>query len=176
MRGYKGMNTDMTCREKQYEIGKTYTETNVELCVHGMHYCKNLSDVFGYYGFSYYGQENGNRFFEVEANEIATDGKKSVADTLTVIRELEPKEVNRNIYGNGSGNGNGNVHGWGYGDSFFCEDGNGRGNGNGNFYGDGQGNGYNFNYGNGLGYGQENGNGHGNSEGGDIQKVLMYCN
>ena len=29
---YKGMNADMTCRGKQYEIGKTHTEPVAKCC------------------------------------------------------------------------------------------------------------------------------------------------
>ena len=104
MKGYKGMKSDMTCREKKYEIGKTYTEENVKLCRRGIHWCKNLKDVFDFYD-----ADGSNRFFEVDADEVETDGYKSVASTLTVIRELSEIEINRIVYGNGYGNGYGYI-------------------------------------------------------------------
>ena len=100
MKGYKGMKSDMTCREKKYEIGKTYTEENVKLCRRGIHWCKNLKDVFDFYD-----ADGSNRFFEVDADEVETDGYKSVASTLTVIRELSEIEINRIVYGYGNGYG-----------------------------------------------------------------------
>ena len=128
MKGYKGMKSDMTCRGKQFEIGKTYTEENVKLCIRGIHWCKNLKDVFDFY------DANGsNRFFEVDADEIETDGHKSVASTLTVIRELSETEINRIVYGYGYGDGNGDGYGDGYGYGYGYGDGYGYGYG----YGDG---------------------------------------
>ena len=119
MRGYKGMNKDMKCRDMQYEVGKTYhADGKIELCENGLHFCKNLRDVFNFYD-----REDGNRFFEIEAEEIDTDRKKSVTDELTVVRELSDIEVNRYYYGNGYGNG--------YGDGYGDGDGNGNGNGDG---------------------------------------------
>ena len=123
------MKSDMTCRGKQFEIGKTYTEENVKLCIRGIHWCKNLKDVFDFY------DANGsNRFFEVDADEIETDGHKSVASTLTVIRELSETEINRIVYGYGYGDGNGDGYGDGYGYGYGYGDGYGYG------YGDGDGN------------------------------------
>lgn len=49
MKSYKGFNTDMTCRGKQYEEGKTYTETEVDCCHKGMHACEYPLDCFKYY-------------------------------------------------------------------------------------------------------------------------------
>ena len=46
---YKGFNTDMTCRGKQYEEGKEYEEQNAEACECGMHACEYPLDCFGYY-------------------------------------------------------------------------------------------------------------------------------
>ena len=129
MKGYKGMKSDMTCRGKQFEIGKTYTEENVKLCIRGIHWCKNLKDVFDFY------DANGsNRFFEVDADEIETDGHKSVASTLTVIRELSETEINRIVYGYGYGDGYGDGYGYGYGDGYGDGDGYGYGYGDGNIF------------------------------------------
>lgn len=71
---YKGMDENMTCRGKQYEIGKTYTEERAKCCNAGMHACENPLDVFRYYR-----PDGKTRFFEVECGgEIdREDGKDS---------------------------------------------------------------------------------------------------
>lgn len=71
---YKGMDENMTCRGKQYEIGKTYTEERAKCCNAGMHACENPLDVFHYYR-----PDGKTRFFEVECGgEIdREDGKDS---------------------------------------------------------------------------------------------------
>ena len=129
MKGYKGMNADMTCRGIPYEVGKSYhVDGAINVCERGLHFCENLKDVFDYYE-----NENGHRFFEVEASGmIDTNGRKSAASDLLIIRELTDIEINRTVYGDGNGDGNG----YGYGD------------GNGNGYGDGYGDGYGYGYGN----------------------------
>ena len=142
MKGYKGMDEYMKCRGMQYEVGKTYhADGNINVCSNGLHFCKRLKDVFDHYG------RDGNRFFEVEASgTVKTEGRKSAASELKIVRELDDIEINRTVYGYGNGYGDGN--GYGYGD------------GNGYGYGDGYGNGY------GDGYGDGNGN---------IQRVLMFA-
>ena len=71
---YKGMDENMTCRGKQYEVGKTYTEEHAKCCNAGMHACENPLDVFRYYR-----PDGKTRFFEVECGgEIdREDGKDS---------------------------------------------------------------------------------------------------
>lgn len=60
---YKGTNSDMVCRDMQYELGKEYVyDGDVELCGAGYHCCLDLKDVFNYYGIG-----NNNRFFKVRA-------------------------------------------------------------------------------------------------------------
>jgi len=158
MKGYKGMNMDMTCRGMKYEVGGTYrVDGEVELCRNGLHFCTRLVDVFRFYSFG------RSRYFEVEAGgTVVTDeaGRKSAAFEITIVRELSEAEVCLCLilgHGRGNGNGYGDGCGNGYGDGLGYGDGDGNGNG----YGDGCGNGY----GDGLGYGDGDGNGDGYGDG-----------
>ena len=160
MKGYKGMTADMTCRGMQYEIGKTYHEDNIALCKRGLHFCKNLRGVFGFYRL-----ESGSRFFEIEAvGNIITSVDKCVTDTLTIVRELTEIEVSRGFCGSDDGHGHGYERSYNYG----CGDGYGYDNGSGNAYnyGCGSGSGYSYGYGNGYGNGYDYGK--------NIQNVLIF--
>ena len=83
---YKGMDENMCCRGKQYEIGKTYTEDKAICCISGMHACENPLDVF-----QYYRPDGKNRFFEVECsgdiNKGENDSKLSCTE-LKITGEL----------------------------------------------------------------------------------------
>ena len=57
---YKGMNTDMTCRGFQYEVGKEYETDKAEACECGFHACEYPLEVFNYY------PPASSRYFEVE--------------------------------------------------------------------------------------------------------------
>ena len=67
IKGYKGFNPDMTCRDFQYEVGKEYETDKAKACEAGFHFCKNPFDVWGYYPPC---GEGGrlNRFCEVEGS------------------------------------------------------------------------------------------------------------
>lgn len=43
MKGFKGFNKGMVCREKVYTEGETYEEDIAELCSNGMHFCDEPS-------------------------------------------------------------------------------------------------------------------------------------
>ena len=49
IKSYKGFNKDMTCKDKQYEEGKEYTEERAKACDCGMHACEYPLDCFKYY-------------------------------------------------------------------------------------------------------------------------------
>ena len=84
---YKAMNADMTCRGKQYEVGKTYHEDKADCCNAGMHACENPLDVLHYYPL-----KDSPRFFEVECGG---DVDKSGVDSKLACTELTVKgEVN----------------------------------------------------------------------------------
>ena len=86
MIGYKGFNEKMQCRDKQYEVGETYTEDKADLCKCGMHFCEYPLDVFGYYS------PADSRFCTVEADdvtdEVESGDSKRVCKKLTVKAEL----------------------------------------------------------------------------------------
>ena len=94
VRGYKGFNPDMTCRGFQYEPGKVYEiDGKIEPCERGFHFCRNMADVFNYYG------KNGCRYAEVEAFGKVIDGDdKSVTDRIRIVRELTRAEVLEIMY------------------------------------------------------------------------------
>lgn len=49
-KAYKAFKADMTCRDFQYEEGKTYEfKGEPKLCEQGFHACLNLADIFTYY-------------------------------------------------------------------------------------------------------------------------------
>ena len=82
---YKGMNSDMTCSNFQYEIGKSYKTDKTELCNCGFHACLNPRDVL-----EYYPQNKGSRYFKVKlSGEIAKCYKSDTKVTATEITILE---------------------------------------------------------------------------------------
>jgi hypothetical protein len=62
IRGFKGYNKGLVCNNKQYEIGKTFTEPIAKICEKGMHFCENPFDVLNYYNLI------DSEFTEVESN------------------------------------------------------------------------------------------------------------
>ena len=105
---YKGMNADMTCRGKQYEVGKTYMEPVANCCKAGMHACENPLDVLHYYK-----PDGKSLFFEVECSgdisrgdgtdtklactELKVTGEINLAKILKLGAEATIKRVNKKI-------------------------------------------------------------------------------
>lgn len=78
---YKGMNSDMTCKGFQYEIGKSYKTDKAKLCEWGFHACLNPLDVLEYYP-RYY----SSRYFKVKLSGEIT--KCSMWDTNVAATEI----------------------------------------------------------------------------------------
>ena len=88
--GYKVFNSDWTCRDKQYSCPGTFEEdVKLDVCHHGMHFCKKAVDCFNYYSFS-----SSNRVAEVVAyGEVREKGNKCCTNKLKIVRELSWYEV-----------------------------------------------------------------------------------
>ena len=89
---YKGMESNMACRDFQYELGKTYKTDKAELCECGFHACLNPRDVLGYYS-----QYESSRYFKVKlSGEIAKCDEfdtKVAATEITILEEININEV-----------------------------------------------------------------------------------
>ena len=76
MKGYKGFNPGLICKDKQYQENTVFEEPEAKICEKGMHFCENPFDVLDYYDLI---RSDGtpNEFTEVEAlDEPKTDDKK----------------------------------------------------------------------------------------------------
>ena len=84
---YKGMNSDMTCKGFQYEIGETYKTDKAELCECGFHACLNPRDVFAYYS-----KKTKSRYFKVslsgEITKCDFEDTKVAATEITILEEI----------------------------------------------------------------------------------------
>ena len=90
VRGYKVFNPDWTCRGKQYTCpGKFEEEGKLEICGHGMHFCRTATDCFNYYSFN-----SNNKVAEVIAyGDVISEGNKSCTNKLEIVREVPWTEV-----------------------------------------------------------------------------------
>ena len=86
MKGYKFMESDMTCLGFQYEVGKEYSLDNkLGICENGFHFCKNPFNCLYYYG----NIKGDKRLFLVEAlGEVITEDDKSVTNKIRILEEI----------------------------------------------------------------------------------------
>ena len=92
MKCFKGFDTNLTCRDFQYEIGKSYVTDKAQLCEEGFHACTNPLDVFAYYN------PAESRFCEVELDGIVkgeSNDSKQAGTKITIIREIDIIEYNQ---------------------------------------------------------------------------------
>ena len=94
IKGYKGFNPNLTCRDFQYEEGKDYEETgDITVCGNGFHFCLHPLDVFGYYSPALVGM---NKFHEVEGTgdmDVDTDDTKIACSKIHIGAELSIKSL-----------------------------------------------------------------------------------
>ena len=89
MKGYKGFDKDLKCRDYQYETGKEYEQPGQPRCCdNGFHFCENPFDVF-----SYYSLDGQNRFCEVEAigeihKQLDSDDTKVATSKIKIGAEI----------------------------------------------------------------------------------------
>lgn len=86
MKAYKAFDKNLTCRDFQYEIGKTYEmEDEPIICERGFHACTELDDVFKYYQFG-----RGTRICEVELlgdiDDMSQKDSKVATNKIKIIR------------------------------------------------------------------------------------------
>ena len=85
MKMYKGFDKNLKCRDFQYEIGKTYTEDEAELCEVGFHACEHPLDCLNYY------EPGESRYCKVDLDDVTDeyrDDSKRVGKKITVQGEI----------------------------------------------------------------------------------------
>ncbi len=80
IKGYKGYNKDLKCRNFQYEIGKEYETDKAQCCNTGFHFCENPMDIFNYYS------PSDSRFTEVEGSG---DIDKENSDSKVAVTKIK---------------------------------------------------------------------------------------
>ena len=93
MKGYKGFRKGLICKDKQYAENTIFEEPEANICVNGMHFCKNPMDVLDYYPLI---DNNGEmcEFSEVEALDetLTYDEKKYCTKKLKIGARLSLAE------------------------------------------------------------------------------------
>lgn len=96
MKGYKGFRKGLICKGKQYAENTIFEESEANICVNGMHFCKNPMDVLDHYPLI---DDNGEmcEFAEVEALDetLTNDEKKYCTKKLKIGARLSLAEFIR---------------------------------------------------------------------------------
>ncbi len=117
MKGYKAFDSNLTCRDFQYEIGKTYEyEGEIRPCESGFHFCKDIANCYNYYT-----MDETTRICEVEAigNIKTDDNVKYCTDKIIILSEIENPRLKSNLSDTNSGycnSGEYNSGSWNMGD------------------------------------------------------------
>ncbi len=91
---YKAFDTDLSCRDFKFEIGKTFTiKGRPEMCRRGFHCCLKPIDCLRYYAYPL-------RLCEVSVGDMSeTVDDKTVTSQITIIREITGDEFNELLTG-----------------------------------------------------------------------------
>ena len=87
---YKGFNRDMTCKDFQFEEGKSYHIDDVEICKSGFHACPNPWDVFRYY------DNDTSIYHKVRLSgnfDYADDMLKVCASDIEILEEVSVSDI-----------------------------------------------------------------------------------
>ncbi len=94
MKAFKGFNSKLQCTPSgkvfQYEVGKSYEESEADLCSSGFHACENPIDVFGYYA------PADSRYCEVELDGVSLktdDDSKRCGKKIKIGAEIGLKGI-----------------------------------------------------------------------------------
>ena len=89
MKGYKGFNPGMVCKDKQYAENTVFEEEEAVICNSGMHFCENPFDVLDHYDLVNV-DGSFNDFAEVEAlgKVVTDDNEKYCTEKLKVGAKL----------------------------------------------------------------------------------------
>ena len=91
VKGFKGFDKNMKCRDFQYEFGKEYIHNGkVKHCEEGFHFCENPLDIFGYY------PPSESRFSTVTGKGTIskdTQDSKVAASEIKIEKEISLKQV-----------------------------------------------------------------------------------
>ena len=113
--GFKVFGPDWTCRDFQYEVGKTYTmEDSPVCCQQGFHFCLNAADCFSYYSF-----DPSNKVAKIIAlgdMDSEDDSSKCCTNKLQIVREIPWDEVLRIVNTGKNCTGLRNTGNWNTGD------------------------------------------------------------
>lgn len=97
MKGYKAFNKDLTCRDFQYEIGKTYEmEDKPIICKKGFHFCKTIGDTY-----KFYPMDGNTRICEIEAlGDISTENNiKFCTNKIKIVKEVTDSNLRKGNVG-----------------------------------------------------------------------------
>ena len=109
MRGYKGFNKPLTCKDFQFKVGKVFAvKGEPKLCENGFHFCRKLSHVFHFYDCDFTESEEWqeNVYCEIEALGRIDSSQLHLSDCTTPkyctdiirIKRLIPWEEVKEIY------------------------------------------------------------------------------
>ena len=88
---FKVFNSDWTCRDFKYKIGKLYkTKDELSLCNNGFHSCFYLKNCFQYYAFLQYKKV---AIVEISGKIIGDKNDKYCSEKIKIIKELSWEEV-----------------------------------------------------------------------------------